>query len=338
MAECLDPPRNMQPFSTLRRATDSLTLAQHVYAVDIAADGRKRYAVGNDPNMFTWYTSLASRNVHEVLVRDQPCRLFVDVEYVREEYPQADEEAVIDDVIRLCRARIPGAKTRDPIMMCASDAHKMSWHVLFPGATFANIVEMGMYVRHVVHTWARQHVASLFYGLQGCVLDLQVYGNNRTFRMWGSTKYGSDRVLRRLRHDGTFSETPETCRELVETLVLCHGAADSCITLPRTVSSSRGHGRSVDVPPKFEAVVQWLRERFPSVAMYGAKLSGHCISVALLSKKCVIARKEHKSNHVTCHVDMKRAVWYMGCFKCRGRGPVHNIADPHIVKLCSKFG
>lgn len=307
------------------------------FAVDLTECGKKRYVTGTDAEFVQWYAGMPpdARHVHEVLAADRPCNLFVDLEYEREQYPQADEQAVVGAAIALMKQHIACAKTAPVVMMSASDDAKMSWHVVFRGAVFRNCAEMGQYVRHVVNTHGKRSVAELFYGLRGCVVDLGVYGNNRTFRVLGSRKLGSSRVLRRLGPSGTFLAA-ENVAEVLDTLVVCRDVRQVKVqAVPKKVAHAAA---AHDVPDGCACIVQWMQERFPGVKVYGAKMRSGVISAALLSRKCVIAKKVHKSNHVTCHVDLRRCQWYMGCFKCRGRGPMRDIADPRVVQACSRFG
>jgi len=327
----------MISYSKLAVAISQCTPNEYVYGVDIASDSKKKYIVGTDNAFASWYSQQHSKHVHEVLLSDKQCHLFFDIEYLRTEYREADENLIIDTVLKLARMCVP-KRVFDActvILLCASDDTKMSWHIILNGIIFNNIHEMGMFVRFMVMNKGRQNFADLFYGLNGCVVDLCVYGRNRTFRIWGSTKMGSTRMLYRMTPENKFINANGTDVNISETLVMCRNVETSnIIQIPkRYYTQSRTY---VDVPEKFRGIVTWMQERFPTVKIYGAKLCGNIITVALMSRKCVIAGKEHKSNHVTINVDLKNCNWYMGCFKCRGKGQMRSISDRNVLRLCKK--
>jgi len=327
----------MIPYSKLAEATSSCKQNEHVYAIDITECGKKRYVVGSDVEFRSWYLQLERKNVHEVLLSNKPCHLFFDIEYLRADYDVSDEHSIIDNVLTLVRMCIPRRLfiLSNIVLLCASDDKKMSWHIVFHGVIFNNIDEMGMFVRFIVMKYGRQHIAALFYGLSGCVVDLRVYGNNRTFRIWGSTKMGSRRTLLRFMRNNTYINADNVDTNVVDTLIMCRHVDDSkLMKLPKSCSSQRL--RRIDLPEKYRGIVTWMQERFPNKKIYSAKLCGNVISAALMSRTCIISNTTHKSNHVTINVNMNTCQWYMGCFKCRGKSPMRKIRDNVVIQLCKK--
>ena len=115
---------------------------RYAYAIDITSSGAKKFIVCDDSTFPTWYSSLPSmKHVHEVLLPDHQCHLFLDIEYKREKYPQAIESSIVDDAILMVKRSVLRSKFTkcQIILLCASDTVKMSWHIIFHGLIFHNI-------------------------------------------------------------------------------------------------------------------------------------------------------------------------------------------------------
>tara|TARA_B100001059_G_C17782469_1_gene555056 strand:- start:572 stop:1582 length:1011 start_codon:yes stop_codon:yes gene_type:complete len=171
--------------STLQSALD--TSPEYVFAEDIARkDGKvvKRFRAGSLSSLCTWYNGLDNKHCYEVLLENRPTRLFFDIEYNCESLKDQ-----LNVLLEMCK-KVEPAQTFQILTSCSTT--KQSYHVI-SSLWFKNVYHVG--------AWVRRLQLGLSYSDDPRVplllkaLDISVYTKNRMFRIQGSSKMGSDRVL-----------------------------------------------------------------------------------------------------------------------------------------------
>ena len=168
---------------------------------------------------YRWYAELAPdlRNLYEVIRKDRPCRLYLDVEYSKTLNPKLEEARVVSTlksvVVRAVKVLlgVPAFDVNNIVDLCATTPEKMSHHLILhiPGHVFACNLVCGQFVRSleaslrrfvfegdesnavVANQYSRELITELFPQSSSgplFVCDLLVYTNNRQFRVLGSAK------------------------------------------------------------------------------------------------------------------------------------------------------
>jgi len=156
------------------------------------------------------YLSLpeARRNHYEVVPRNAPCKLFLDVDLddekpgyteVRETYDAETEPALIAAIEAHLRTLFPGLPPiAPPMVLDATTPSKVSRHYVWEDVLFRTIDEIKRFVASLCASGSPL-VERL---TEANILDCGVYTMNRNFRLLGSTKLGKANWLRLLRPAG----------------------------------------------------------------------------------------------------------------------------------------
>lgn len=144
----------------------------------------KRFYSGSYEKVFGWYDSLGSKHCYEVLLENRATRLFFDLEL------ECDSlEAELSFLLETCLTVEPNQQF---IVLTSCSEKKQSYHVI-----------SSLWLKNVYHVgaWVRRLQLGLSYSSNPLAprllkaLDVGVYTKNRMFRIQGSSKMGSERVL-----------------------------------------------------------------------------------------------------------------------------------------------
>ena len=312
----------------LRPLLDTLSPNEHIIAQDVTTQQGgvcKRYIKGTVERLKQlWKTKPAwvSPHWYEICL-ERPSRLFMDVEST------ASAERVrkgLDAILKYVRYKL-GVEC-DVISSCS--AEKQSYHILAP-VFFKNVYHVGAWVRMC---WQYMHVRLALKeeshaGISldevravmepECIIDTLVYNRNRAFRLCGSSKLGSDRVLTHpSKHWFDLMVQPALPPGVVPLEQLEYDGAEPVSTslsagrmfrftgtdwVRTGMHSSRSGAHDCKTqnpfPPLLEPVIEYLEEHWDlerSSAVFNAEYGTW--RVGTRCRHCLIADREHRGNHV----------------------------------------
>lgn len=293
----------MREFTTLRLALDIVTSNTLVFAQDLNASGIKKFMVGSKEECILKYTSLTQRHWYECLLENRPSRLFLDI----------DADVNIENLIHYVQkcSTLMFQKQVHFQILDASSSQKTSYH-LIGDLVFKNIYHVGAFIRRVLMSMIAENIP------EKDAVDHAVYTRNRMFRIKGSTKFGSDRVLKHPKPWHTL--LVQTTGEYVECLELDKSIPRSTSMHPlnlfvreenETWSSIRSSKITLsselsDLYP-LSPIFSWLDKHLDAnINRHAVKMTsaGICI-VPTQSKNCKIAERTHKGNHIWFSIDTR---------------------------------
>lgn len=324
-------------FRTLQNAIAQVAENQIVVAEDISAKQQKRFRVDTVGNLDKQYRALNQPHWYECLLVDRPSRLFLDVE--NDAY--VDIAAIAAFVTDCIRERF-GTEAHMEILDSCSD-QKYSWHIIVTNLYFKNVYHVGAFVRRIV--LAMEHG-------QGCELatavDTAVYTKNRMFRVCGSTKFGSQRVLK---HAKPWFEllVQNPTATFVECCEIDGSAPMSTSARPSAIFHHRGDKWVQVVPrreltgsettqcPLINPVLDWLD------TVHQAKTQRHTLKMRIdgsftiytRSKQCGIANRTHKSNNIWYRINPVQNIIVQKCHDEDCGRKTNTI--PHPSQLWSRW-
>lgn len=294
-------------FRSLREALHCVQPTQIVVAEDVSAVGQKRFRVGSVDVLSRRYTALSTPHWYECLVENKPSRLFLDVESTG-----AVDIGVIVAWFETAVQTHCGRPGHFQIID-SSSSEKSSWHVVCTNVYLHNVYHVGAFVRRTVLSMIHSGDETLT--ANAPAIDTAVYTKNRMFRVKGSTKYGSSRVLK---HPLPWSEllvqSPQPTEAVVTCLEIDGSKPGSTSTAPallfqydevgdqwiRTTGTVSTSAKVPTACPLLRPVLDWL-DHNKNANILRHKLSmvdtGHYI-VPACSTTCAIAGRTHKGNAI----------------------------------------
>lgn len=290
-------------YSTLQGALD--TNPSCVFAEDIArGDGKvvKRFRAGLIEELSSWYLSLENKHCYEVLLENRPTRLFFDIEYVCDSL-----EAEVSFLLQTCLCVEPNQTF---IVLSSCSETKQSYHVI-SSLWFKNVYHVG--------AWVRRLQLGLSYSSDPLAprllkaLDVGVYTKNRMFRIQGSSKLGSDRVL--YCSTCTFKQSlcqyPAPASNDVRTCMEMDGSMPTSTRLNAwdmfecqdgewvaKVHRTPQTNLHVSSSKLLETLMDWLRLEGYTLTRITFRPERLSYIINTRSHQCMIAKRCHRSNHV----------------------------------------
>lgn len=312
----------MREFNTLRLALDTISENTSIFAQDLNIHGIKKFLVGTLDEFIHCYNGLKHRHWYECLLENRPSRLFLDVE---SKHPVNIERLI--EYVQKCTELMFQKKVHFEVLNACSDT-KQSYH-LIGDLVFKNTYHVGAFVRRVLMAMHNENIP------EKDAIDHAVYTRNRMFRIKGSTKFGSTRVLKHEKpwHDllvqtsGNYIECLELDKSIpkstsmhpINMFIHNEDGSWSNIRTCKTLISSNLN----DVYP-LSPILQWLdRHLDANIIRHNIKMSsnGMCI-VPTQSKNCKIAERVHKGNHIWFSIDTRTLKITQRCHDnvCKGNG------------------
>ena len=296
---------------------------QIIIAEDINSTGAKQFHVDYVENLNQLYFSKTEKHWYEVLVENKPSRLFLDVE---SETKVVNVDKLVEDLANVLLYFLQRKNSSVvPIfeVLDSSSSKKSSFHIICTNVYFANIYHVGAFVRKLVCGYMLNE--------EDCsAIDTAVYTKNRMFRVNGSTKFGSARVLKNDNNwDALLVQTPSPvsevfqCKEVdssspISTSMhpkdLFEYNIDKEIWVSKVVHHARAESMSTDCP-LLEPVFDWLDKIHDAeIQRYDQRLhpDGY-ISVTSGSLNCQIKNRKHKSNHIYFTFDINKQTVRQKC-------------------------
>jgi hypothetical protein len=314
----------MSKFYRLNQALLTCSKEQIILAEDINSTGTKQFYVDTLKNLNQLYSSKTDKHFYEVLVENKPSRLFLDIE---SETAVVNIEKMVNDLAAILihflqqknSAIVPIFEVLD-----SSSSAKSSFHIVCTNVYFANIYHVGAFVRTVVCVY-------IFNEEDYSAIDTAVYTKNRMFRVNGSTKFGSSRVLKNDKPwDALLIQTPNPvsgvfqCKEVdlsspVSTSMhpkdLFEFDKDKEMWVSKVHNHISSAGTTNTDPLLLYPIFDWLDNTLDAQIQRDNQMlqSDGMIWIASGSKKCQIQNREHRGNHIKFRIDIGRQKVYQHC-------------------------
>ncbi|OQR89664.1 hypothetical protein ACHHYP_06130 [Achlya hypogyna] len=346
--------------------------------------GSRKFLVADADLFADTYLQTAphQRHVYEIIREDHPCRLYFDLEFTKAYNPQITmPSALLDmlfDLVALAFYRDYGLCLRrsDVVDLASSSDSKFSHHWIVAPRTadgrlvlFQNNIHAGHFVKRLLATFVDDtHPLNVFKkdGSRQLLVDTGVYTrcvaldaasfmrrSNRAFRLWLSSKYGSDRRLQR----APMCQAPFTTdAAFLEAAYVVPTAGAAPVLLQSSPSEHIGRGSTrIKGPPAayqygpspYPALDAFIREQATTGGVQGEIRSWQCTEPWITyhmdrNRFCGRVGRAHKSNNVMFVVDRLGGVYYQRChdpdcagYRCVGYGSPAMALPPalrHRVK------
>ncbi|CUV05191.1 unnamed protein product [Cryptosporidium hominis] len=198
-------------FGQIEGSDDSRILPIGVFAEETTINGSRNYIVSSYESIWNYISSLCKyeRHIYEVILVNQPCWLYFDIEYNKSQYNLDDNRILIDFTshLKLWIKLLFGYSIdkNDIIYLCSSNADKFSYHIIIKridmvqnfSTLFKDNISMKIFVTHFISFLNKNNVLLDefdHFKLQN-IIDTGVYTRNRCFRMLYSSKFGKKSIL-----------------------------------------------------------------------------------------------------------------------------------------------
>ena len=315
-------------FKTLLSTLQSLSKHEIIIAQDISPSGQKTFLKHTLEPLKQLYETCADKHWYECLLENRPSRIFLDIESTE----AVDLQYILTKLAEAVQLKFqiqPDIKVLDS---CSDE--KQSWHVICTNIYLKNVYHVGAFIRRLVLCLEGHPCRE--------AIDTAVYTRNRMFRIEGSCKFGSTRVLKH--KDPWWSllvqavDVPfHECREIDESIpvstsikpermFVCTPAGEwqKCRTSVSPVGQSR------TTCPMLSPILDWLdRNMHTQTCRHNCSfnLHGH-YRVSTRSKKCQIAGREHRGNNIWFDIDVHRQLVCQRCYDEECRHKFHNVSIP----------
>jgi len=296
-------------FLTLQKAIEHRS--DYIIAEDISSCGKKHFYTGTIQQLRSIYKQKKVCHWYECLMEHRPSRLFLDIDST----VPLDISRIVDVLQQaiLAKFKINGVIE----ILDSSGPNKYSWHIIVTNVVLKNVYHVGAFVRRLV----------LFAGPLVDAVDTAVYTRNRMFRMAGSCKKGSTRVLRSEKQwwellVPKFLEHPFECLEIDESEPVSTSQKPRNLfrfnknnTWTRLSPLCSTLGSLTEQNPLLAPVLDWLdKHEHAQIIRRKIKLleTGFYV-VPANSRKCYIANRTHKGNAIWYMIDLSTKKIYQRC-------------------------
>lgn len=319
---------------TLRSALSEIRPNDAIFAQDVSESGKKVFFVGTIDQAINVYKKTEQKHWYECLLENRPTRLFLDVE--------SENHVDINSIVDGFKTTVEHKYHCNPefTVLSSCSASKTSYHVV-ADIFFKNPYHVGAFVRRTL-LFMSEEVEDMN------SVDTAVYTKNRMFRIAGSRKFGSSRVLThpsKQMHE-CLVQSPLNpahvyeCLEIDQTEPTSTSMAPSALfymgednnwhrNTPLTVSRTL---QSVDCP-MLTPVLDFLdRSMNAKTCRHNMRLStSGQYYVSTRSKKCAIAGRTHRGNNIWLMLDLNKCIVYQKCYDGECHGKAHVVDVPKNV-------
>lgn len=190
----------MSTYYRQQEAFNALTENQQVVFQN-QTTGKRYYVVCTNREYWEKYLNEGDRYGYEVIRRDLPCHLYIDLDVNREAYPCIHVEDVwvkMESYVDLVFQELFNIKKEDIVkkLHYSTSPKKGSMHIIYniKNKIFRSSAHCGAFMRGVRFFVERKREEDMAMFDEKWV-DMSIYTPNRLFRMLGCTKYGEDRPL-----------------------------------------------------------------------------------------------------------------------------------------------
>lgn len=189
----------MKMFYKQQAAFDSLQPGQCVFQNQTS--GQRYYVACTNHEYWNKYLSRGDRFGYELIMKDKPCHLYIDLDVNKEKYPSihvAEIWSILEKWIDVSLIEHFNIKEEDIVkrLHSSSNEKKGSMHIIYniKGRIFQSNAHVGAFMRCIavlIETQNKEDM-SIF---DNKFVDMAIYTQNRLFRMLGCAKWGTARYL-----------------------------------------------------------------------------------------------------------------------------------------------
>ena len=342
----------------------------HAFARDIDATGKKKYFGGDLEHMAKMYERTPHKHWYEVIRADRGTRIFLDIESTA----KSRDEVLrgVHSLMKVMKALVKVFADIDEefYLLDSSDDKKASFHVVGAHLYLKDVFSVGALVRRC---WCALkciengsvkmegvYTSSIFEMDGDWIVDDQIYNKNRCFRVAFSHKMGSARVLMPCETEDTLTsqdwrdylvqrvEPSDLCckeidgsgpittsRRAMDVMCLNDDGNWSCEIMRNKMDLLSNY----TMPECVADAVTSLEEVDPNIRKDSIRFSvqRHSWLVPSMSKKCAIAGREHKSNHVWYEVRLGEVRQFCHDAKCNGYVNMNVDMDLWVVQWLTEI-
>lgn len=300
-------------YRTLRSALQALEPGKIIVAQDVSRTGQKVFYCQTVGALNDMYARLKDKHWYECLVEQRPSRIFLDIESDTIQVP-------IDDIVAVLKEAVKHKFQKDAevhVIDSCSDA-KQSWHVLCTNIYLKNVYHVGAFVRRFVLSMQGLPMST--------AIDTAVYTKNRMFRVVGSSKFGSSRVLKHPMHWHQLLVQNE-CTSYEECMEIDGSVPSSTSLSPDRLFQRSGNewvrkkqryaSNSVQCACRaLNPVLDWLDRHYAGETMRHnmSTTDNGRYRVSSRSKQCRIAGREHKNNKIWFDILLEKQEIQQRCY------------------------
>tara|TARA_Y100001936_G_C15996123_1_gene625185 strand:+ start:59 stop:1159 length:1101 start_codon:yes stop_codon:yes gene_type:complete len=313
----------MTTFYRQQEAFESLTENQQVVFQN-QSHGQRYYVVCTNREYWDKYLNQGDRYGYEVIRRDLPCHLYIDLDINKEAFPNikvcdvwSKLESYVDMVFReLFSIPIHDLEKKIHYSSCPK---KGSMHIIYnvKGKIFRSNAHCGAFMRGV-----RFYVESMkeedMVMFDEKWVDMGIYTPNRLFRMLGCSKYGQDRFLE--------NNNAYTYEEWVSNKVQPVHRGSNFIDVRELDGSepkyrSYGGGITGWQPDCMKDILEQIEEEHAKVTRVHAFPLKSVFACNLNTKLCPFKGEPHSKNGLYANIKLNDYGYTVRCHsdKCRNR-------------------
>ena len=329
----------MNKYYTLQSALKSITDKRIIIAQDITPNGQKVFFCEQLDTLMEEYAKLDSKHWYECLVQNRPSRIFLDVE--------SESSIHISEIVQFLQFSVKEMFQIDPHIeiLDSCSAEKYSWHLIVTNVVLMNVYHVGAFVRRIV--LAMRHMLDTnrasFDVEDVAAIDTAVYTKNRMFRVAGSSKFGSKRILRNsnpwhaLIVQPTQCDKVYKCNEIDNSEPLSTSLAPEKLFVlvgPYTWSRISMANRQQQTPTTCRLVspiLDWLDRNLEAQCQRHSMTcsSNGIYRISTRSKKCCIAKRTHRGNNIWFEIHLNSMQVFQRCYDEDCRRKSVEVDVPH---------
>ena len=200
-----------------------------VFAYEISETAR-RFLVCDLNKFLSVYDEHDVKNFYEVIVEGQPVKLFLDCEFNKSLNNDKNGDLMTEKICSLIESRLmtefnldSSKESKEKIVLESCSNSKYSVHVIWKHIVFSNLEECGFFVKNFLSSMTtsqkKMFEVNAKHGRVINFVDGNVYSKNRHLRLFLSSKYGQDRILRLKGNESVHLGEEEQKTILLESLV-----------------------------------------------------------------------------------------------------------------------
>ena len=200
-----------------------------VFAYEISETAR-RFLVCDLNKFLSVYNEHDVKNFYEVIVEGQPVKLFLDCEFNKSLNYDKNGDLMTEKICSLIESRLmtefnldSSKESKEKIVLESCNNSKYSVHVIWKHIVFSNLEECGFFVKNFLSSMTtsqkKMFEVNAKHGRVINFVDGNVYSKNRHLRLFLSSKYGQDRILRLKGNESVHLGEEEQKTILLESLV-----------------------------------------------------------------------------------------------------------------------
>ena len=200
-----------------------------VFAYEISETAR-RFLVCDLNKFLSVYDEHDVKNFYEVIVEGQPVKLFLDCEFNKSLNNDKNGDLMTEKICSLIESRLmtefnlnSSKESKENIVLESCNSSKYSVHVIWKHIVFSNLEECGFFVKNFLSSMTtsqkKMFEVNAKHGRVINFVDGNVYSKNRHLRLFLSSKYGQDRILRLKGNESVHLGEEEQKTILLESLV-----------------------------------------------------------------------------------------------------------------------